>query len=259
MCHVPGAANERITVAFGAVHDRDEPNSALRLLESIKLPAGTQAVTYDMAMRGVHLKRLMELGFPAVVRVARDQSGKPRSINLGQHRIAGTDDSVVVWALDGAAIAIWKDINGDDVVVRLHPKKQERRSRRDGSCRWYGVFEIPHHAVVPPRHRGGTVRIRLDQDARTADAVRFFNEHDGRFRLLHGFRQSTESENHRFKETLPNGRAHTVGLARQSLDMLGYYMMCNQKARIAHERRQGRDPTPFATAPYRDAAEPAAA
>jgi hypothetical protein len=110
---------------------------------------------------------------------------------------------------------------------------------RSGLYRWYSEL------TLPPKYGQTTILVRLD--ASKADAARKFNraEHvlaippsDPDFKRLYGRRSDAESINRGLEDTLYWNRAHSVGHARQFLNVLGYALMVNSLALREHRRRQ---------------------
>ena len=86
--------------------------------------------------------------------------------------------------------------------------------------------------------------IRLDSDA--ADRARGFNRTeyvraippgDPDFKALYGRRADAESINRGLEDSLYLRRAHSVGHARQALNLLGYALMVNSLAVRQHLRQ----------------------
>jgi hypothetical protein len=73
-----------------------------------------------------------------------------------------------------------------------------------------------------------------------AENLRPFCEGEPDFRRLFGLREDAESANNLLKSTLWGGRAHSIGVRRQTLNQIGFYVLCNLKAAAAWECRTGR-------------------
>lgn len=58
------------------------------------------------------------------------------------------------------------------------------------------------------------------------------------FKALYGRRNDSESINRGLIDTLYLGRAHSVGHARQHVNLLGYALMVNALALHQHRRRR---------------------
>ena len=79
------------------------------------------------------------------------------------------------------------------------------------------------------------------------DAARKFNRtenvrpippSDPDFKEIYGRRSDSESINRGLEDTLYLGRAHSVGHARQHVNLLGYALMVNSLALHEHRRRR---------------------
>ena len=97
---------------------------------------------------------------------------------------------------------------------------------------------------LPERLGDGTVTVRLHGNS--ADDAHRFNRtenvrpippSDPRFDGLYSRRNDGESINRHLEDTLFLGRAHSIGMRRQQLDLLGYALLVNGLSRLQHERR----------------------
>jgi hypothetical protein len=68
--------------------------------------------------------------------------------------------------------------------------------------------------------------------------VRLIPPSDPDFKGIYGRRSDSESINRRLEDTLYLGRAHSVGHARQHVNLLGYALMVNSLALHEHQQRQ---------------------
>ena len=107
-----------------------------------------------------------------------------------------------------------------------------------GLFRWYNDY------ALPPDLGGGIVTVRLHGDDR--DRARRFNRTenvraippiDPDFARLYGRRNDAESINRDLVDSMWLGRAHSIGHARQWLDLLGYAMMVNALSLLEHRER----------------------
>jgi hypothetical protein len=113
--------------------------------------------------------------------------------------------------------------------------------------RWYGIYQLPADAPVPPELRGASFRVRYNarctgDDARLnrAEVIRPVAEGDDEWIALNHGRNGTESFNERLQNRLPGRRAPSFGISRQRFDLMGMILLTNALAAIAFERRTGR-------------------
>lgn len=138
------------------------------------------------------------------------------------------------------------DERGDLHLIELKRVKTHRTQDRRGKYRWYGEYLLP----VPLR--GKTVIVRLDTT--DADRGRGFNRtenvrpippSDPDFPAPIRRRVDIESINRGLDASLFLGRAHSVGHARQTVNLLGFMLMVNGLATHRHSgRRQAAQPKP---------------
>ena len=105
----------------------------------------------------------------------------------------------------------------------------------NGLFRWYNDYRIPEHLGE------GQITVRLHQD--DDDRARKFNRtenvrpippSDPDFPRLYGRRNDSESLNRSLEDTLFLGRAHSLGAARQQVEMLGWALMVNALTLARH-------------------------
>jgi hypothetical protein len=110
---------------------------------------------------------------------------------------------------------------------------------RNGKYRWYNDYQLPDRY----EHQRITVRLH----ANPQDAARKFNRTenvrpippaDPDLARLYPRRNDSESMNRNLEDTLWIGRAHSVGHARQLLNLLGYPLMVNGLALRRHQRHR---------------------
>lgn len=121
---------------------------------------------------------------------------------------------------------------GEVVPIKLCTTKIFKRKNADGTYRWYRNFEVPAGAG------GGAIRcIRFDTT--DEDRARGFNrtEHlrpippgHPDYERLYGRRADIESINRALDDSMWLGRAHSLGHARQLVDLLGYALAVNSVA-----------------------------
>ena len=145
-----------------------------------------------------------------------------------------------VYAEAGAPCLGEPNEDGDIVLTPLARRQVIRRPNADGTWRWYGEYE------VPPTSGGGSIRLRLDrtdEDERTGfnrtEHVRPIPPGDPDYRRLYPRRADSESINRGLDDSHYLARAHSVGQARQRLDLLGFAIMVNALARSRPAQRLG--------------------
>jgi hypothetical protein len=190
---------------------------------------GALGVIYDGAFRGVHLAELLHrYGLLPIVPVQAATGGR-------RARKPRTERTVLVasglYTQGGALCSGELDERGNIVLTPLERTKTEKRANADGTWRWYGVY-------------AGGVRVRLDTT--DEDRARRFNrsEHlrpippgDPDYRRLYPLRSDAESINRALDDSSWLGRAHSVGRARQLVNLLGYALAVNSLALHRHRRR----------------------
>jgi hypothetical protein len=238
----PAAPGERVSLAFSAIDAGGEAQTAVRLLESLTSLTWMSHYTYDMAIRGTHILRLYRCGLVPIVKVARGRDGKVWTLRL-RARTFRNGTKLPLDVVDGA-LGLSFEWRGEDLFVPFNPVQLLERRNADGTYRFYGRYRVSNNPHNPESLRGEEFTLRLNKPE-VVENLRFFNEHMAEFAPGHGQRQGTESENNRLKQTLWNGRAHSVGKARQTIDLLGFYMLTNLKAALAFQKRTGKDPFGF--------------
>jgi Uri superfamily endonuclease len=115
--------------------------------------------------------------------------------------------------------------------VELRRIRTHRDQNQSGQYRWYNDY------LVPESYRGGQVTVRLH--ATDEDRARRFNRtenvrpippSDPDFPALYSKRNDAESINRGVVDSHYLGRAHSLGHARQHLNLLGYALMVNSVA-----------------------------
>ncbi len=215
------------------------------------LVRGAQGVVYDTALRGTHHQDLLRrLGLMLINRVTAAQAATKKPRRRGGRRIEKTlhlEDKVIRLA-DGTARIIhlyarkgaigvaeltdFGDLNFDE----LHRVRTHRIRDKNGAFRWYNDYALPE------RLGPGTVTVRLrgtDHDAarkvNRPENLRAIPPSDPDFARLFRRRNDAESINRAIDDTLHLGRAHSVGHARQHLNVLGFALMVNSLALARHE------------------------
>lgn len=232
-----------------------EADTAMRCLRRLAPQTpGAQAVVYDTALRGVHHQEILrDLGLLPVNRVTAARAGakqdrrsaaahrREKTVYVETKRVGAR--SVGLYARGGALGVGRLTDAGELDFVALRRVRTHRNAGRDSTFRWYNDYEVPDWLG------GGVVTVRLhgndDDKARKlnrAENVRPISPHDPDFAALFRTRNDAESINRGLEDTMYLRRAHSVGHARQLLNLLGYALMVNSWAVHAHRERE-RAPT----------------
>lgn len=211
-----------------------------------------QALAYDGAFRGTHIRKIQTThGVPVAVPIQR-RNGKP-----GDHdyeavaevcRPDGTKETVRLHLVEGHPHLKTVNNLGDLLLVPLVHEKTARTQREDGTWRLYLTFS------VPDQNGGGTIRVRLDQTAEdrartdTAGKSKPFNreEHLRAFTRLsptwatvYHLRPEAESHHRKLDDSLIREWAPSVGQHGQTWDMVMWAVTQNALA-IAYRRKRKR-------------------
>ncbi len=215
--------------------------------------AGAQGIVYDTALRGVHHQALLhDLGLIPINRVTAAKAAvktphrtggrrAPKSTYLEDKTIETPrgKETISLYARDGAlGIADLTD-TGEMHFVPLRRVRTHRNPGRNGTFRWYNDYRLPES------DGGGTITVRLH--GTPADTARKLNRtenlrpippDDPDFKRLYPRRNDAESINRGLDDSLWLGRAHSLGHARQHVDLLGYALMVNGIALHRHAKRR---------------------
>ena len=117
--------------------------------------------------------------------------------------------------------------------VRTH-----RRADKGGTFRWYNDHQLPEHlgsAVITVRLHGN------DEDTRRklnrTENLRPIPPGDPDFDRIFPLRSDAESINRGLEDTLYLRRAHSVGRARQHVNLIGWALMVNSLTLAEHRSR----------------------
>jgi hypothetical protein len=216
------------------------------------LVPGAHGVVYDTALRGTHHQDLLRhLGLMLINRVTAAKAATKKPRRRGGRRVEKTlhlDDKVIRLAdgtarvihvyARGGAIGIAEVTNtGDLDLDELRRVRTHRIRDKSGAFRWYNDYQLPE------RLGAGTVTVRFhgtDHDAarkiNRPENLRVIPAGDPDFARLFRRRNDAESINRAIDDTLYLGRAHSVGHARQHLNVLGFALMVNSLALARHQR-----------------------
>jgi len=217
------------------------------------LVPGAQGVIYDTALRGIHHQCLLrDYGLLPVNKVTAAVAGSKRprrdegrrvekSVLVERRDVALSDGSVKSLSLfaKGGAVGIGEmNDRGEPEFLELKRVKTYRRGK-PGQFRWYNDYELPD------AYEKQVITVRLHGNKE--DAARKFNRtenvrpiaaSDPDFKALYRRRNDAESINRGLVDSLYLGRAHSVGHARQLVNLLGYALMVNALALHRHRRRR---------------------
>ena len=209
----------------------------------LPLAPGALGVIYDTALRGVHHQHLLrELGVIGVNRVsAAENRGGPRlgwqgariekSVHVEDRAIrlpSGQPKTIQLFARAGQIGVVEFLETGASRFVALKRKRIHRNQLKDGRFAWYQDYVLP--AVLG----GGIITVRLHGNG--DDAVRGLNRPenvraipaaDPDFYKLYARRNDSEALNRTLEDTLFIGRAHSLGHARQQVELLAWALLIN--------------------------------
>jgi hypothetical protein len=161
-----------------------------------------------------------------------------------QHRGYGPDpdhrDITLAIYARGGAIGIGELAETGDLTFTELPRIRTHRNRdKNGKYRWYNDYQLP------VRYGAQIITVRLHGNAddqackfNRTENVRPIAPTDPDFARLYPRRNDSESINRNLEDTLWLGRAHSIGHARQQLNLLGYALMVNGLALHRHQRRR---------------------
>jgi hypothetical protein len=180
-------------------------------------------------------------------RSAKEQR-EPKSVHLEDKTITtpdGTQRTLRLYARDGALGLGELTDTGTLTFTELPRVRTHRNADKSGRYRWYNDYRLPDHLG------GGTLTVRLhgndDDRARKlnrTENLRPIAATDPDFDRLYPRRNDAESINRDLDDTLYLRRAHTLGHARQHLNLLGYALVTN--AVTLHRYGKHREPDTLA-------------
>jgi hypothetical protein len=212
---------------------------------------GAQGVIYDTALRGVHHQHLLrELGLLPINRVtaAKATPTKPRRNDRRVEKNAHIEDKTITLAdgttrtlrlyAEGGALGIVELTDtGEPYFERLVRVRTHRNRDKNGRYRWYNDYQLP------ARYEDQTITVRLhgnDEDTarklNRTENLRPIPPGDPDFERLFPRRNDAESINRHLDDTMWLGRAHSIGHARQYLNLIGFALTVNSLALHRHRR-----------------------
>ena len=250
-----GEARGRMILDVDWVPDKGgEAKAAVGCFERLApLVPGAQGVLYDTALRGIHHQTLLrKLGLLPVNRVTakRKGSNKPRraegrrvekSVHVDDKKVRppdGTERVMSLFARGGAIGIVELSDTGEPSFSELARVRTHRSQDKSGLFRWYNDY------LLPKSLGGGVVTVRLhgnDEDVarkfNRTENVRVIPPSDPDFKSLYARRNDAESINRAIDDSMWLSRAHSVGHARQHLNLIGYALMVNSLALLEHRQR----------------------
>lgn len=230
------ARNQRVVLDVTYSRSNEAADASAAFERTLPLVPGCQAVAYDGAFRGKHLRPLLKRhGVLPVSRLHSAQHGEVPDRHLGiVGVIGGTAAALDVHLVNGSPCARTFTVDGDPIVTPLRRVKTERRGN-PGGWRLYNVY------AVPDEMGGGRVRLRLDQTDQDIAAGFNREEHlravppdDPDHAAIYGRRNDTESGNRLLDDSMLRERAHTVGWRRQLLNVTCWAAVRNAVAVWQH-------------------------
>jgi hypothetical protein len=212
---------------------------------------GAQGVIYDTALRGVHHQHLLrELGLLPINRVtaAKATPTKPRrneqrvekNVHIEDKTVTLPDQSQRILRLyaEGGALGIVELTDtGAPHFEPLMRVRTHRNRDKNGRYRWYNDYQLP------ARYGDQTITVRLhgtDEDTarrlNRTENLRPIPPGDPDFERLFPRRNDAESINRHLDDTMWLGRAHSIGHARQHLNLIGFALTVNSLALHRHRR-----------------------
>lgn len=172
----------------------------------------------------------------------RKERREEKSIHLEDKTITRPDGTtsttLKLFARGGTLGIVELNDRGEPEFEALRRLRTHRNADKNGKYRWYNDYQLPD------RHGAGTITVRLHGNAQ--DMARKLNRtenlrpippDDDDFARLYPRRNDAESINRNLDDTLWLRRAHSVGHARQHVNLLGYALMVNSLARHRHRQR----------------------
>jgi hypothetical protein len=214
---------------------------------------GAQGVIYDTALRGVHHQHLLrELGLMPINRVTAAKAGstKPRrndrrvekTVHIEDKTVTladGTARTIRLFASGGALGVAELDDTGTQHFVALTRIRTHRNRDKNGRYRWYNDYQLPaaydDQVITVRLHRNDEDQARK---LNRTENLRPIPPGDPDFERLFPRRNDAESINRHLDDTMWLGRAHSVGHARQHLNLLGFALTVNSLALHRHRERE---------------------
>ncbi|MBA2443853.1 MAG: hypothetical protein H0V49_00770, partial [Nocardioidaceae bacterium] len=204
-------------------------------------------------LRGIHHQTLLrKLGLLPVNKVTLKKKGvnKPRRaegrrVEKSTHvedkwvkNGEGIEKVLSLFARGGAIGIVELSDTGEPSFTELSRVRTHRTQDKSGLFRWYNDY------LLPESLGGRVVTVRLhgnDEDAargfNRTENVRVIPPSDPDFKALYARRNDAESINRAIDDSMWLSRAHSVGHARQHLNLIGYALMVNSLALLEQRQR----------------------
>jgi len=213
---------------------------------------GLLGTIYDMAIKGVHIDQIYDLGLAHIGKVPDTNQGEVASLTLRDEEFSCLDQETRtsdVLLEDGAPYLLFIDGDGEICYQPLLQIDLYRRwNKGEGRYRWYGDYAVPDKPWMGAL-AGAVTTLRLDstreerdgQAKRRTNYLRAIPETDPRFKRLFGPRETAESFFRSLKMLTPDQRALSVTARRVQLNLLAFQTQESMKALISHHERTGAD------------------
>jgi len=228
-----------------------EAKVAVEITERIlpMLP-GAQALIYDGAPRGKHVRRLLQAGILLISPPTADQAETPDTPRVEKSGFIETRNingsQVALYGKGGRICLADFDAEGDEVFVPLQRLQIKQARNPDGTYRWHGRYRLPDS------HGGADLWVRADtteadlarkpKPVNRSENFRLIPPGDPDYDELYAIRPDSEANNRQLEDTLWINRAHSIGDEAQLLDLLGYALLFNSIAIGLHRLRAGEPP-----------------
>lgn len=231
-----------------------EAATAVAMLQDLHrhVGEGAHAVIWDGAMRGVHIDAIMRrCGWiviaptykatepskdaPTAVRLPDGKTARGIPLDTISHEVNGRTCTHQLAAINGRAVEIDLDDQGDPVIVsELARGAVKRQRRRDGR------YHLNVGLTVPCPHEAVTIWLSPHADRthpHRPEHLRVIPEHDDDWVRIRGLRSDAESTWRMLKSTLIADRAMSLGWRRGLIDLHAFSLLSNalteHRARIA--------------------------
>lgn len=221
---------------------------ALHALDSLRRVApllpGAQAVLYDGAMKGTHLREIYGLGLIPIANIGKATGGGTKQSHLGSVEgllPSGAKVNVDVHLFDGSPHLKTLRADASPMLIKLERRHLKRRGDKAG-FRFYQDYAVP---VGVPATGGATLTLRLNsrpedrrQKLNREEHLRAVPPADPDYPRLYGRRNDAESGNRILDDSMLRGRSHSVGRAGTHLNLLTFALFKNAQTRGLYARTE---------------------